>query len=479
MSLKKNNVSYFAWLVLLFFAGASCAFFGLVLAQRSNMNILLTAGGLVTLYFIVVFGLYLLIGYYLERMEQRTNILQVLSLSGKLEWVFLLSVLTIGFIVRVFMLEYAGEEAAFFEVCKIADGNGLSLRPVQGSVYFYCLLLHGLFYVFGNNWIAGIWLQIVLQIVSAFVITLGLRKIINRIPAYLVLMFIMFSPEFIRSGITYSPQILYFCVFACVFYFLADYIKRSQQSEDKKTFMWLYTGLNAVLTGFCIYLDISGLVLLFLWCILPMLKRSEYTTIWWYRCLVGILGVISSLMLFLLMDALLSKSSIGNILNAWGILYGSINFDLDILVNRLNADFVLLIVLSCVGCFSFWRRANTERFTPFIFMAIGMGILVFGGITTENMNGVYLFYIVLAMLASVSVTELFCAEDMVKVSTEKTKETEVVDEDKIKPIEFIENPLPVPKKHVRKTMDYAFIPEESQMKYDIQVSDNDDYDLKI
>ena len=47
-----------------------------------------------------------------------------------------------------------------------------------------------------------------------------------------------------------------------------------------------------------------------------------------------------------------------------------------------------------------------------------------------------------------------------------------------KKIEYIENPLPVPKKHIRKTMDYAFVPEASQMKYDIAVSDNDDFDLK-
>ena len=67
MNLKKNNISYLAWLFLLFFTGASCAFFGLILAQKSNMNVLLIAGGLVTLFFIVVFGLYLLIGHFLEK----------------------------------------------------------------------------------------------------------------------------------------------------------------------------------------------------------------------------------------------------------------------------------------------------------------------------------------------------------------------------------------------------------------------------
>lgn len=479
MSLKKNNISYFAWLVLLFFTGASCAFFGLVLAQRSNMNILLTAGGLVTLFFVVVFGIYLLSGYLLERKEQKVNILQVLSLSNKLEWIFILSVMALGFIIRVLMLEHAGEEAAYFEVCKVTQMNGLSIKPVQGSVYFYCLLLHGLFYVLGNHWILGIWLQIILQMIGALVITLGLKKIVDKVPAYLVLLFIMFSPESIQSGITYSPQILYLCVFSVAFYILADYLMRSMQLEEHITFMWLYTVLAGAFIGLCIYLDISGIVLLFLWSVLPMVKRREYTTIWRYRWLVGIVTTIATLIIFLFIDALLSNTSIGNILQAWSILYGRVGFELDVLVNYLNVDFILLIVFSCVGCFSFWRRVNTERFTHFILMAIAMGILVFSGITTENISGIYLLYILLAMLASVSITELFCAEDLVRARTEKSKETEEVEEDKVKEIEFIENPLPVPKKHIRKTMDYAFIPDASQMKYDIQVSDNDDYDLKI
>ncbi len=479
MNLKKNNISYFAWLVLLFFTGASCSFFGLVLAQRSNMNVLLIAGGLVTLFFVVVFGLYLLIGRFMERKEKKYNILKLLSLSNKFEWIFIVSILALGFIIRVFMLENAGEEAAFYEVCKITEDGGLSIKPVLGSVYIYCLLLHGLFYIVGNNWIAGIWLQIILQMLGVFVITLGLRKIIDKVPSYIVLMFIVFSPESIKSSITYSPQILYFCIFSIILYSLADYIKRSQELEETKSFMWLYTILNGVLIGLCIYLDISGLVLLFLWSILPMIKRNEYTNIWLFRMLLGIFVAILSLILILYIDALVSNSTLANILNAWAILYGSIGFDLNLLVNRLSADFILLIILSCIGCFSFWRRANTERFTPFILMAVGMGVLVFSGITTENMNGINLLYILLSILASVSVTELFCTEDLVRIRVDECKETKVVDADKSKKIEFIENPLPVPKKHVRKTMDYAFIPEESQMKYDIHVSENDDFDLKI
>ena len=57
-------------------------------------------------------------------------------------------------------------------------------------------------------------------------------------------------------------------------------------------------------------------------------------------------------------------------------------------------------------------------------------------------------YVLIAMLASVSVTELFCAEDLVRQRGEKNRETEVVEEDLNKKIEQkIELPeLDLPKK---------------------------------
>lgn len=61
---------------------------------------------------------------------------------------------------------------------------------------------------------------------------------------------------------------------------------------------------------------------------------------------------------------------------------------------------------------------------------------------------------------------------------EKSEELEQVDIPKpVKP-RFIENPLPVPKKHVKKTIDYAFEPSEDKMEYDIVIDDKDDFDIK-
>lgn len=43
---------------------------------------------------------------------------------------------------------------------------------------------------------------------------------------------------------------------------------------------------------------------------------------------------------------------------------------------------------------------------------------------------------------------------------------------------YIENPLPLPKKHVAREMDYQYDVADKDMKYDLFVSDNDDFDIK-
>ena len=57
--------------------------------------------------------------------------------------------------------------------------------------------------------------------------------------------------------------------------------------------------------------------------------------------------------------------------------------------------------------------------------------------------------------------------------------TEAAESEVKKPIKFIENPLPLPKKHVKKEMTYAFEPTKDQMHYDLNnYRLDDDYDLK-
>lgn len=45
-------------------------------------------------------------------------------------------------------------------------------------------------------------------------------------------------------------------------------------------------------------------------------------------------------------------------------------------------------------------------------------------------------------------------------------------------VKFIKNPLPGPKKHVRKEMGYDIDVPESKMHYDIEIMPGDDFDIE-
>lgn len=94
------------------------------------------------------------------------------------------------------------------------------------------------------------------------------------------------------------------------------------------------------------------------------------------------------------------------------------------------------------------------------------------------------------ILVEEKISELSLEKDVSKEVTEtvseEINEPEIQDikvkkpEPEIKkPIKFIENPLPLPKKHVKKEMNYAFEPTSDQMHYDLNnYRLDDDYDLK-
>lgn len=45
------------------------------------------------------------------------------------------------------------------------------------------------------------------------------------------------------------------------------------------------------------------------------------------------------------------------------------------------------------------------------------------------------------------------------------------------PGEWLDNPLPVPRRHEKKEMSYGFEPAPDQMFFDISVSEQDDFDI--
>ncbi len=47
-----------------------------------------------------------------------------------------------------------------------------------------------------------------------------------------------------------------------------------------------------------------------------------------------------------------------------------------------------------------------------------------------------------------------------------------------KKVKLLDNPIPIPKRNSRKKIDYAFEPSARQMKFDVEIKDSDDFDIK-
>ncbi len=489
MSLKKNALSYIIWVIMLLFTGAGVAFLGLVATQLLAGDNILIAVGIIAGFFVILFLIYLLTGYLAGQVDLSKLIAKNEQIAFFVEGVFIGLCISAGIALRVYLLPNAGEDAAYFEVAKVTAQGGISVQSVQGSVYYYCMLLHGLLRIFGNHWNVGIWLQICLQTIFSLLMYFGVRRMTGKVPAILVLLFISFAPVSVSAGITYSPQMLYLCIFGMIFLLLADYLCRSVQ-DLHPAIMWGYTVLVGLAIGFVSYVDVTGILLLLpLICIGMVNGPVGRAMLSFLRFVVILLVAAGTFAGMIFLDAVLSGSHFVRVLNAWFVTYSTIDLNLSILTEEKQMELLLLLILVFIGVFSFWRRKKEEVFTPYVLLVIGMCALYLTGVTVENMNGSYLLYVLLAALAGVAVSELFHRGRKETDEKEVTETVNVSKEEKMEIIDLeknertttenkiIENPLPVPKKKERKGMDYAFIPKPSEMMYDIRVSDSDDFDI--
>lgn len=139
------------------------------------------------------------------------------------EGVLVVCLLAGGLAFRIYRLQFVREEASvYYEAARVAAGN--SLPPLSGGMLpAYLWLLRGVFLVFGNHWILGIWLQIVLQLVTGVLLYAAVRRILKWVTAAAALAVYLFLPASVAMGFSYSPDVLSLCLMLFVL-FLAEQI---------------------------------------------------------------------------------------------------------------------------------------------------------------------------------------------------------------------------------------------------------------
>lgn len=503
MSWRKNAFDYVLWFLYTVMTGGALAGLGGMLCTRAGAQ---AYWGILfaVLVLAVIRGaaglLHRLGEVFSSLAEKRRKVLTAL------ECALAAGLLVLGCLLRIRGIEGAGGGEEYYEAAKVvADGRVPQI--VHGAVYFYVQLLHVVLRLLGNQYVIGIWFQIVLQLAGSLVLFLAVRKGSGAAAALVTFAFCMCGPYMTGSALMLSPDILYFVVMTVVAAVTVSGCKRALSPLS-----FLFIGILAAL---CCYLDAAGgLVLLTAFYAVFCSRKEEADS---GRKAAAVLlcltGTVLGMLLSIFTDAFLSGKRFLGVVNAWLFLYRPEGFILPVSMGGADSwqESLLLLLGMAFGVFGFWYDRRRERIS---LLTVSMILVILAsccGILTEEMPGFYPFYLLLALAAGQGVGvclggRAYAAEKEESGSAEEPAENkEAWEKDALeilelegeetdagqtqkpaqdqhtegvrKPVQYLENPLPLPKKHVRRVMDYPLQPNEQEDDFDHPIAEDDDFDL--
>lgn len=430
-------------------------------------------------------------GFRLDGISRRTKMLWEIFFALTL---FLGSVL-----VRIYWYQHHITEVyGTMEYCEMAVKKGGNEVPriLHGISYLYTEILTWLFAFLGNKLSAGIILQVILQSAGILFVFLGVRNLLGRMEAVVSLALLSFLPVMIVSVFTLTPENLYFFLFAGMWFLISCYKKWNDSAEKSIVGKYSRLLLSGVGIGYMIYLDIAGVLLLIT--LLSILSESRGSVKEKISSTVFLLIVsFACVGLLLWFWSFFNKTSLIQTIRCFKELY----FPLSVWNYEIAAPDITtagnILVFSGVLWYLFGVFVKRKNKGGFVVISLLLLLLsVFLGIPYIDYQILgTLYWSVLAAAGAAVVLEmgrLMMPAEEWKIPTEPEKMEEMkkerlsginmedrdIEEPEKKKIVLIENPLPLPKKHVKKTMDYRFEPEPELMKFDIEIKENDDFDLQ-
>lgn len=235
---KKNVFSFLLWLLYAFIAGISLVAYLAVFCTKMGYpgwcGIALT--GLWTLT-----GL-LLMQFSRRRRKPQPKAPGRAPSWNIAEGAAVVLLLAAGLVIRIMEFAPDGEGSAYFEYAKVAEGAAIP-QVVHGIDYLYLKLLHLVFLVLGNKIMAGYWLQLALQMLAVLVFYFAVRRLSGAVPAAGLLLFVSVSPYIRAQVLTLSPRMLLFFLYGAALWLMASGLDGEKGTPVRGLFAGLLAGL--------------------------------------------------------------------------------------------------------------------------------------------------------------------------------------------------------------------------------------------
>lgn len=469
MSCKKNIFSYMMWMIYTLAVGSGLfcivAFIGSGAGRPLYQSVLMSAG---------VLFLAGLCVFFLNRISGKLLGERAFEIPHRVrtEKVVLILLMAAGAWLRIYYASPEPEDVTgYFETVKVSVGNALP-QVVHGAEYFYLLFLRGVCIMFGNRLSVCLAAQIVLQFLAGLALYLGVRRLAGVIPALTMLAFMMFSGFMVKETLILSPRPLYLLLYGAGFVLVSNVLK-----IRKSPVSVLMAGF---VTGFLVYLDILGITLLPIilsafWLFPENNEVKEGGKRVIYSFGITLAGVAAGFFVCTVLDSVLSGAAWGNVVSAWGRLYAPKGFIMPVFPGNTEnyIELLLLAGMLSLGIFSFYCCRYRERISVWCLMGIMIAAGSCTGCLTGRLPGYDLLYLLMAVLAGVGLSGIAYDSGMTEeepgpeeeMKPEQEKQEGTAGRSEEPQLQYIENPLPLPKKHERKVLDYDYF-----------VADDDDFD---
>lgn len=419
-----------------------------------------------------------------------------------------------GFIAYYMPLELTGDERVFVDAEVVGTYYGNFRYNSFGILFIYRWLLRAAFLIFGNMPLAVFALNTLLQLVVVLLGYLLLRVWGNRKAAiaYGVLWNVLPCCYVMLTAA--DAAILYVAVWALVLLFTVGMCKTKKAGTSGCVVRCIGCVMCGLISGYLLIGHISY-VLVFVSGIALLIQYSQARK---RDLLCYIIGWLFGVLAVLITGAV----SFASEWNVAGVIQGAeayittyadlylphITF-MPLIQEQCGFPYTLIVIWMLSGGLTFWFYKNKqESLRLFAPVYIGGAVVYLFGMDRMMSGETALTGICILMMAvgfgmimtlknplvkvdmqvepeadvpdasEVPVTENSGSEEMPENAVTNEEKENKAEETLSAQVQFIENPLPLPKKHVRKEMDYQYEVSQDKMNYDVVVDDTDDFEIQ-